>query len=190
MATAKKTTTSRKKKTKLVKYDLACGQNRQEGFTGIDVIAGPGVDIVHDLVNDRPWPIASDSADEIFCSHFVEHLYDLCSFMDECWRILKDGGTMILVHPYQTSTRAWQDPTHVRAINEVTWYYFSKEWRELQKLDHYPLKCDFEVDTISAAYNEPWNLKSEESRQFAMAHYWNVISDLTVILKAKKETGT
>lgn len=192
MATRKPAQKPRAKKTtKLIKYDLACGQNKQDGFIGVDQEKINGVDIVHDLVNDRPWPIASDSADELFCSHFVEHLYDLCGFMDECYRILKDGGTMTLIHPYYTSVRAWQDPTHVRGINEVTWYYFNAEWRAMQKLDHYPVVCDFEIETITAAYNEPWNLKSEEARQFAMLHYFNVISDLTVILKAKKpEPGT
>lgn len=184
MATAKKAT---KKKAKVVKYDLACGQNKQEGFIGVDQEKIDGVDIVCDLLA-YPWPIESDSADELFCSHFVEHLVDLCGFMDECWRILKDGGKIVLIHPYQTSTRAWQDPTHKRAINEVTWYYFNAEWRAMQKLDHYPVKCDFDVEVITASYNEPWNLKSEEARQFAMMHYWNVVSDLTVTLKAKKSS--
>ena len=53
------------------KLDLACGQNKQEGFTGID-IAG-NYDIQHDLTV-VPWPIAKDSVDETFCSHFVEHI--------------------------------------------------------------------------------------------------------------------
>ncbi len=44
----------RARKTPPVKLDLACGQNKQEGFTGID-IAG-NYDIKHDLLA-VPWPI-------------------------------------------------------------------------------------------------------------------------------------
>ena len=185
MATKKPST--KKKKQDLIRYDLACGQSKREGFIGVDIEKMDGVDIVCDL-EAYPWPIESDTADEIHCSHFVEHLTDFCAFMDETWRICKDGATLTFVHPYQTSTRAWQDPTHKRAINEVSWYYFNQEWRAMQKLDHYPVQCDFEVVSITAFYNEPWNLKSEEAKQFAMQHYWNVISDLTVVLKAKKST--
>jgi hypothetical protein len=168
-----------------MRFDLACGQNKQDGFIGIDVQKIDGVDMVFDL-EEYPWPIEDDCAEELFCSHFVEHTRDLCAFMDEAWRICRDGATVTLVHPYYTSIRAWQDPTHLRAINEVTWYYFSREWREQQKLDHYPLQCDFTVEAITAFFNEPWNLKSEEAKTFAQQHYFNVISDLTVVLKAKK----
>lgn len=183
---AKATPRRRTKQVAPVRLDLACGQNRREGFTGIDCIPGDGVDLVVDLVDQRPWPFEDGSVDELHCSHFVEHLTDLCGFMDEAWRIAKDGATFTILHPYYTSIRAWQDPTHVRAINEVTWYYFSRAWRELQRLDHYPVACDWEVVSITTQWNEPWNLKSEEARQFALAHYFNVVSDLTVILKANK----
>lgn len=168
------------------RYDLACGQNRREGFVGIDATKGDCVDMVVDL-EAYPWPIETSSAEELHCSHFVEHVEDLCAFMDEAYRIAKPDATMTIIHPYYTSVRAWQDPTHRRAINEVTWYYFNTEWRETQRLDHYPVQCDWEVVSIAAAYNDPWHLKSAETQEFARLHYFNVISDLTVILKAKKD---
>lgn len=191
MATAKKTTTKRapaRKKPIEVKYDLACGQNKREGFVGIDIVKAEGVDMVFDL-EAFPWPLDSDSADELHASHYIEHVHDLFAFFDEAWRVAKDGATFTIVCPYYTSIRAWQDPTHVRPISEATFLYFSREWRESQKLDHYPVQCDWVTETITAAYNPPWHLKSEEARQFAALHYLNVISDITVVLKAKKETA-
>lgn len=178
-------TKARTKKVAPVKLDLACGQNRREGFTGVDCVDGENVDLVVDLER-YPWPFEDDSVDELHCSHFIEHVPDLCGFIDEAWRVAKDDATFTIVCPYYTSIRAWQDPTHVRGITEVTFYYFQRSWRELQRLDHYPVKCDWEVESITAFWNEPWNLKSEEAKQFAMRHYFNAVSDLNVVLKARK----
>ena len=40
--------------------------------------------------------------------------------------------------------RAWQDPTHKRAISEATFLYANKSWRVSQGLDRYPITCDFD----------------------------------------------
>ena len=45
-------------------------------------------------------------------------------FMDEVWRILKDGGQFISTFPYSGSFGYWQDPTHVNPINHITLTYF------------------------------------------------------------------
>ena len=168
-----------------LKLDLACGQSKREGFVGVDRSALPGVDVVCDL-ETFPWPWADDSVQEIFCSHYVEHTRDLIAFMNEVYRVCQDGATVTLVHPYLKSVRAFQDPAHVRFIPEQTWAYFSREWRTVNKLDHYPITAHFDPITIVAIYAPPWHLKSDEARQFAVTHYWDVIQDLTVTLMVKK----
>ena len=55
-----------------LKLDLACGQNRTEGYFGIDIIPGDKVDAVVDL-EEFPWPIESESAEDIVCNHYIEH---------------------------------------------------------------------------------------------------------------------
>ncbi len=45
-------------------------------------------------------------------------------FMNEVWRITKEGGQFMLAIPYAGSPGMNQDPTHVNSINEVTWFYF------------------------------------------------------------------
>lgn len=173
---------------KLYKLDIGCGQNKQKGFVGIDIAKAPGVDIIHDL-NKYPWPIKSNSVDEAFASHYLEHIpHDikghpdkdgLFLFMDELYRIMKKGAKATFITPWWNSVRCWQDPTHRRAISDATFQYFRKEWREINKLDHYNVKCNFE---FSPGYvvQHPWNTKSEEARQFACNHYVNVISDMQV----------
>jgi hypothetical protein len=177
------------------KLDLACGQNKQEGFTGID-IAG-NYDIQHDLLV-VPWPIAKDSVDETFSSHFVEHIPHYRPefnnvdgwwvFFNELYRVSKPDSKHTFVHPYAKSDRAFWDPTHTRYIHETTWYYLNKNWRESQGLDHYHATCDFEVVVISGnGIADSIVNKHHEAQAFARQHYWNALADLVVELKAIKE---
>ncbi len=169
-----------------MKLDIACGQNKQKGFKGVDIVPGPGVDFVWDL-EQFPWePFKDNSCEEIHVSHYAEHTKDLMKLMDEIWRICANGAKVTIVGPYYTSIRAWQDPTHTRALSEVTWMYFNKGWREMNKLDHYPIKSNFDVVNMMVFFNPPWDKKSEEARLFAQQHYFNVISDMLVELKVVK----
>lgn len=185
--------------------DLACGQRKitkeQLGVTeeceviGVD-IAGD-CDIHHDLFNHFPYPFEDNSADQIHSSHFIEHIPmeyveidgkmkdKLFAFVDECYRILKPGGRLTLIFPNALSVRAFQDPTHRRFIPAATVFYFSKAWRDLNKLDHYNVKCDFDYQ-VGEAINGNWIVRNNEAKQFAGAHYWNVVDDLHFILTKKQ----
>lgn len=176
-----------------VKLNLGCGQTRLDGFTGLDIVPGPAVDIVHDLMK-FPWPFADDSVDEILCSHFVEHIPHRAFgdpepdpfflFFDEVWRILKVGAKGKFIAPYYASMRAWQDPTHQRAISDATALYLNREWRVANKLDHYGVRCDFDFVTAYEVTND-WAVRSEEARAFAFRHYSNCIQDIHLILTKK-----
>lgn len=177
-----------------LKLDLACGQSKKDGYVGVDYVEAEGVDLVFDLLT-FPWPWDDDSVDAAYSSHFVEHIpHDLgvgregfFAWFDELYRVCRHDAEVEVIHPYCMNTRAFQDPTHRRFIPEATWYYLNKEWRELQKLDHYQVGCDFEVVTIDGlGVNDAIGLRSHEAQQFARGHYWHVISDLRVLLRARK----
>lgn len=174
-----------------LRLDLGCGQNCTVGpdgkkFTGVDFVKCDGVDIVHDLTK-FPYPFEDNSVDEIVSNHFVEHLTgeDFMKHLDECWRILKPSGKMRLVHPYCFSERAFQDPTHKTFIPAARYLYFDAGWRKANKLDHYPIKSDFEFQIYVSYHNdkgENWQVKADPTRNFAMGHYVNVVADLIVHL--------
>lgn len=166
----------------LIKLDIGCGKNKKPGFTGVDI--WEGADIVWDL-EQFPWPFEDSSVDEIFCSHFIEHTKDLVSFANELYRIMKIGGKAEIIAPYYSSVRAWQDPTHLRAISENTFYYFCKEWREINKLDHYPIISDFDF-TYRLLLDEYWRGKSDDEIKYAIKYNINVVTDINVILTKKK----
>lgn len=178
---------------KKVKLDLACGNNKQKGFFGVDITKkGTQADIEANLL-EFPWTFAKDnSVDEIFNSHFLEHIphgdgyHDpMFQFMDEVHRILKKGGIARFICPYYANARAFQDPTHQRFITEPTFFYFTKKWRKLNKLEHYPVKCDFEIVKIDHAVTEEMTGKAQDAVSYQAMHFWNVVNDIMVTLKKR-----
>ena len=168
--------------------DLACGIGKREGYFGIDVKDQPGVDCVMNL-EKYPWNIESDSVEDIYCSHYVEHIPHilegedkrdgLIQFMNEVYRILKVGGRLNVIAPYYTSIRAFGDPTHVRFICDMSFNYFNAQWRKEANIPEYGINCNFDIK-ISYRINNEMALKSEEVRAKAFVHDWNVIEDIIV----------
>lgn len=179
-------------RTKMIRLDIACGQNKQKGYTGID-IAGDA-DIVHNL-NEFPWPIDTGSVKEVWCSHYAEHIPHFRPgwekdgwwlFFDEVQRICKKNAKLTFVHPYVKSDRAFWDPTHVRFIHETTWYYLDRDWREAQGLGHYDTTTDFEVVLIQGTgIDQNTQMRTLEVQAERRNYYWNVIPDLIVELRRK-----
>jgi hypothetical protein len=71
---------------------------------------------------------------------------------------------------------------HKRSISEATFVYLSKKWREVNKIP-YDVKCDLEIVSINHAVSQEYQGKSQETIQYAIQHYWNVVTDIIVILK-------
>lgn len=178
----------------MVKIDLACGDNKKEGYKGVDIVETSSTDIVHDLTQ-YPWPFEDESVDEVHCSHYVEHIPHelnngdnrdgLIQFMDELHRVMKPGAKATIIAPYYKSERAFGDPTHRRYIGDLSFPYFNKEWRDNNKLSHYDINCDFDIRFSYYVENE-LTLKSEELRKESFKKEWNAINDIIVELTKKK----
>jgi len=177
-----------------VKLNIACGEKQKEAGTPPLEDCWVNVDISPDckphLVLDVlkfPWPWKSNSIEEIYCSHFLEHIgEEMIPFMEECYRVLEPEGKAHFECPYYTSVRAWQDPTHRRPISEFTFHYFNKEWLRSQGIGHYNIKADFKVEEIR--YHYPPELKDmpKDELMSLQHHAWNTVMDFEVILKAIK----
>jgi hypothetical protein len=165
--------------------DLGCGLFPRDGYEGVDKEILPGVEWQVDLAT-LPWPWDDDAVEGVHSAHFVEHIVDLVGFMAELWRVCKDGAEVTIFHPYQFNVRAWQDPTHVRAINEISWFYFDAQWRgERPEFG----KTDFELVELDAIPEENWKeIANEFPEEFERAcrNQVNVISDLRVLLRCRK----
>ena len=66
--------------------------------------------------------------ERVYANNVLEHVPDLPRLMgnalDAC---SKDGGEFEIEVPYEKALTAWQDPTHLRALNENSWIYYT-EW--------------------------------------------------------------
>lgn len=170
---------------KLIRLDLGCGKRKRQGFTGVDKAKNVYPDIVHDL-DQYPYPFENNSVFEISTCHFIEHVKNLQLFMEECWRIMKNQATMLIVAPYYSSVTAWQDFTHVRSISEFTFVYFTQDFLKQNDLDHYNINCNFKIESMRYYFHPEWVSRSEQAKEWARKHYNNVVQEIEVCLRALK----
>lgn len=109
-----------------LKLDLGGGFNKPEGFKSVDLKNG---DITADL-NER-WPFEDNSVGVIRAHDIFEHLKDKEHVMSEAFRVLEDGGMLMIQVPSTDGRGAFQDPTHISYWNENTIWYWTR--RELAK---------------------------------------------------------
>jgi len=111
--------------------DLGCGDNKVEGAVGLDNIALPEVDIVHDLLH-FPYPIKDNSFDIIYLRHVIEHfnIDKINNIMNECYRILKKDGQLFIHVPHVFSIAAFTDPTHKQYFTFGSGYFWSKKYQK------------------------------------------------------------
>ena len=182
-----------KTRTRTLKLDLGAGQNPTPGFESVDLSA----DADHQVnLFAFPWPFDDNSVREVVTNHLVEHIphyrpeyqgkdgWDL--FWGEVHRICRKGAKVTVTHPYVKNDRAFWDPTHVRFIHEITWYYLDKTWREANKLEHYFGGYDFEVELIEGPLREDLLARNPEFQAQAREREWNAMGDLAVHLKVRK----
>jgi predicted SAM-dependent methyltransferase len=105
--------------------NIGCGNRMIEGAVHHDRVKHrPEIDVVHDL-NVLPWPFDGKSFDRIVALSVLEHLdIDLVASLNECHRILKPGGQVVIKLPLWNAERSYDDPTHrwvysLRALDQL-----------------------------------------------------------------------
>lgn len=174
---------------KLLKLDLGCGDNKREGFWGVDNRKTPSVDQVVDLMK-FPWPWKDASVEEVHCSHFLEHVPGptRIPWMDELWRIMTVGAKATMITPYWSSPRAIQDPSHAwPPIAEQSYLYFNKGWRDQNRLGHYLGTCDFDF-VFGYILDGETQLKSQDVQLFWTKHYIGAVLDAQVTLTKRAKS--
>lgn len=189
-----------------LKLDLGSGQTPREGFEGVDLHAPNAKHRVH-LWNGTAWPWADSSVSELAASHLIEHIDAafievglvttptkvspkmqdaFLFFFDEAWRVAKPGATFRLQWPALQSVRAFQDPTHRRYIPMQTLAYLDKNWREMQKLDHYLGSCDWVMESCAPTTSLENSKKADVVQRRLYVESWNFSDDFIAVLRARK----
>lgn len=104
------------------KLNLGSGSRYLVGYDNIDKSNFAFPDLKLDLEKGK-LPYKDNSVDEILATHILEHVHSIIPLMNECYRILKKGGRMIIEVPQNEGMFA--DPTHVRAFSKLSWRYYS-----------------------------------------------------------------
>lgn len=200
MKNAKKTSSKNAKKQTLpevIKLDLGCGKNKRGAeWIGVDVIDFEGVDMVFNAGKEK-WPFKDGSVDEVYASHFVEHLTaeERIHFVNEVDRVLKraeynGAGQMIkgfatIIVPHWASQRAYGDLTHVwPPVSEFWFYYLDKDWRAVNAPHNQAYTCNL---SVTWGYNMHPEIASrnQEYQQNAMKFWKEACSD-TIATMTKK----
>lgn len=118
---------------------LGSGKDYKPGWLNLDVIARAEPDLLLDLALPQAFPstlhspsvgpvrLEADSVALIHANNVLEHVGDLPTLMTNCLALLRTGGEFHIEVPYERAPTAWQDPTHVRAMNENSWLYYT-DW--------------------------------------------------------------
>ncbi|MCG3189085.1 MAG: hypothetical protein LKCHEGNO_01328 [Burkholderiaceae bacterium] len=118
---------------------IGSGKDYKPGWLNIDVQARAEPDLVLDLAKPQSWPLRADvptagalelaanQVDLIVANNVLEHVSDLPRVMTHALELLREGGKLQIEVPYEHAPTAWQDPTHVRAMNENSWIYYT-DW--------------------------------------------------------------
>ena len=166
-----------------MKIDIGCGDSKRKGFIGIDLYKTPSTDIVVDLFQ-FPWPLESDSVEEINCSYFFQRVPKTlrAKFMQELYRVMKFGAKATFITP--CGDLAVQDATYEwPPIVAGSYLYYNRRWREDNKLQHgyYDINADFDF-SYAHALSPTIADRDNEFKDFAVVHYNNAVKDLHVVL--------
>ncbi len=75
-------------------------KNTKNKIIGVDVQKGKYVDVIADL--NKKLPFKTNYADNIVAGEIIEHLTNPLGFLEECYRVLKPAGKLILTTPNAT----------------------------------------------------------------------------------------
>ncbi len=76
-----------------MKLDVGCGENKKQGFLGVDIIGGENVDFVMDVCK---LDFEDNSIEELFSRRCIQHV-DNKKALSEIFRILKPDGVFTIV---------------------------------------------------------------------------------------------
>lgn len=135
----------------LYAIDLGAAHNKPEGYLGVDVFPGEGVDFVGDFLDlDLP----DGSCGVIRAVDFLEHVPDKIAVMNKIWRLLAHGGMLLSLTPSTDGRGAWQDPTHVAGWNENSFWYFVDD---LYKKFVPSIETNFHPSMVRTYYPSEWH---------------------------------
>jgi len=172
---------------------LGCGSRPDPKYWNVDKWQNDAETVDEEVDLNEDWPWEDESVNEIYSGHAVEHLDDITHFMEECHRVLKPGGRILVRCPHGANDASMADPTHRRPLYPETFRSFCNGYdiKETYGLQHHPSrwKYDFEFERAEVVL-EPW------VRRIPFWKWWaipasrilrNIIGEFWVFIKKKEK---
>lgn len=138
--------------------DMGAAHAKPPGYLGVDMLAGPGVDLVARLPDRVDLP--DSSVGVIRAVDFFEHVADKVGLINELYRLLVPGGVLITQTPSTDGRGAFQDPTHVAFYNENSFWYYTDENYSRYVPD---IRARFQVSRMHTHFPTEWHRQASIS---------------------------
>lgn len=143
-----------------VVIEIGCGRQKQvKNAITIDIIDMPHIDIIAD-VNKGLSFLPDNSVDEIYSFHFLEHVENVESIMNEIYRVLKPGGKKIGTVPHFSNPYFYSDYTHHNFFGLYTLSYFSKTNYFKRRVPDFYSSANFKINKIKIGFKSPFFLRN------------------------------
>lgn len=168
----------------MLKLDVGCGQNKKEGFLGIDIIKYDSVDFVMDITREK-LPFEDNVVDEVYSHHFFEHLDSPKEALEELIRVSVHGAIFEIWTPYLKSNDAFV-LGHRHFYNETIWRHICIEHLTLWLKD---VDAILRLDKFCYVLNP--NIIEELDQlhiplSFALRHMFNMANDFGAFMTVLK----
>ncbi len=142
------------------KVNVGCGPYKMAGAINIDMNDVNSPEIVRDVRKGLPFD--NDSVDEMYASHFLEHLnhIEMLDFLEESYRVLKAGACLNVVVPLLEPYTI----DHVQVFAE--WTFDPLEYPETPA--HYGRVFKWTIESKRVKPPRPGNVSPFDELHFAL----------------------
>ena len=106
--------------------EIGCGSQKEHaGSIGVDVAIHKSVDLCGPAEEILPL-FPSDSVDEIYSRHFLEHVEDPRRILVLAAAALRPGGKVVVTVPHFSNPYFYSDPTHRHVFGLYSFAYFAE----------------------------------------------------------------
>jgi ubiquinone/menaquinone biosynthesis C-methylase UbiE len=167
----------------LIRLNIGAGLRYIPDFINIDL--SKKADMSLDL-NIECLPFNDNTVDLVFTNHTIEHLDNYLFALAEIHRVLKHGGKLLVGVPYVTLTEYnLINPYHKQHFNEYSFDFFEPD--KLLNSAAEDRQILFKKISHRFHYLPEFKNETDEKKDFARRHYFNVVKEITFGILAIKD---
>jgi len=135
-----------------VSLELGCGNRKHNPDSiGIDALDYDCVDLVGDVF-EVLGALPDGTVDEVYSSHFFEHVSDVPRLLNELARVLKAGGRLAITVPHFSNPYFYSDITHWASFGLYSMSYFSIDRQLTRRVPSYQRGLLYELQAVRLVF--------------------------------------